>query len=91
MENREIEGMPINPSASAKVLTDTPIEWYDFGGGTLVATTAPETKYKDGYTVALTCIRKGLYYFKVFELEGLPTEDELSSMFKIMLQHLLRK
>ena len=82
MKAQEVKGMSINPSASAKDFPDTPVEWYDFGGGNLVAPGIPNTDNSAGYMAALTCIKNGLYYFKVLEFAGEATEEELASMFK---------
>ena len=79
MKSQEIKGVFINPSASAKGFPDTNIEWYDFGGGHVVALNIPP---KAGRMMALTCIRNGEFYYKVFEVEELPTKEDLASMFE---------
>jgi hypothetical protein len=70
---------------------DSEIEWYDFGGGNMIAPTTYISL--DGKTenilpgtgegpnmAALCCVRNGLFYFKIFE--GDFTVETLTSMFK---------
>ena len=72
-------------------LPDSEVDWYDFGGGYL---TAPTTYLSlDGKTeripglqsdapnmAALSCVRNGLFYFKI--IEGTFTTEDLPSMLK---------
>jgi hypothetical protein len=77
------EGMSINPQASAKGYPDTPVEWYDFGGGIRVAPNVPPLILQEPFgkqMAALFCVKNEKFYFKV--LEGNLTEEDLPSMFK---------
>lgn len=66
---------------------DTEVEWYDFGGGNFVAPTTdvegnrlPGLQSNAPNMVALSCVRNGWFYFKIFE--GTFTYEDLPSMFK---------
>jgi hypothetical protein len=67
-------------SGELLVFPDTEVEWYDFGGGFIVAPGIPGTDNADGNIVALCCIRSGRYYYKMFE--GTFTKEDLPRMFK---------
>ena len=70
----------LKPSVSAKSHPDTPIAWYDFGGGITVAPGIPGTSNATGHMASLYCVRDGEFYFMV--LEGEFSEEDLPSMFK---------
>ena len=66
---------------------DTEVEWYDFGGDNFVAPTTtvegnriPGLQSDAPNMAALSCVRNGLFYFKV--IEGTFTYEDLPSMFK---------
>jgi hypothetical protein len=63
-------------------LADTEIDWYDFGNNKL---SPIEGDKKEGQIAALSCIRNGKYYYKVIELEGRVTEEDLKTLKATLL------
>lgn len=76
MNVRERAGV-LNPGMSRSQVDapDTPVEWYDFGGGFTVAPGLAE--YSS--IASLACVKKGVFYFKI--LEGTFTKEDLPEMF----------
>jgi hypothetical protein len=68
-------------------LPDTEVEWYDFGGGHLIAPTIDAEgnvfglgDYKGPNVASLCCVKNGKFYY--YTLEGTFTKEDLPSMFK---------
>ena len=65
----------LNPHLKETTLEDTPIDWYDFGGGFTIAPN-PEG---EGNMVALHCIRDGKLYYKTV-YGNFKTEADLAAV-----------
>ena len=63
-----------------KIYLDMPVEWYDFGDGSFIASSSPGTSIERDSVVALFFSGKSQFHYQVFE--GDFTKEELPSMFK---------
>ena len=80
----DLKGTPVKVN-----LPDSDVDWYDFGGGNLIAPTVclssegkmeTLTGFKPGSSMAaISCIRNGMFYYKI--LEGEFTTEDLPKMF----------